>query len=187
MSCSTGMRAFALFSLMEYDVLFPSISVNSLITVFIETSSLFTIISAALLRERSFLSGVWFLVSVPTSACVMKNCSSSPTSEEGVVNSIGVLCMCFQILRRMFSITLCSSLARKSAAVMIEATNVCFFRKKTCNTKSHAFNSDGGKTFVWKKRLDDLLSIRTSARFAASLKRLVTCKKAFQIAKKLLE
>ena len=46
-SCSTRIRALALIQLMEYDVVFPSIFVNSLILGFNEDSSWFNTHSAA--------------------------------------------------------------------------------------------------------------------------------------------
>ena len=66
-------------------------------------------------------------------ARVKKNCSSSATSEEDVVTSIGVVWISSRILRRFFSVTLGSSLERKSAAVLTEPA-MCAILKLNCNT-----------------------------------------------------
>ena len=49
-----------------------------------------------------------------------KICSSSATSEEEVVTSIGVVWISAVILRRIFSVTLSSSLERNSAAMLTD-------------------------------------------------------------------
>ena len=67
------------------------------------------------------------------SACVTKNCSSSATSEEEVVTSIGVVWISSRILRRIFSVTLSSSLGKKSAALLVEPAR-CAILNLNCNT-----------------------------------------------------
>ena len=62
-----------------------------------------------------------------------KVCSSSATSEEEVVTSIGVVGISSLILRRIFSVTLGSSLERKSAAVLTDPA-MCAILNLNCNT-----------------------------------------------------
>ena len=49
-----------------------------------------------------------------------KNCSSSATSEEDAVTSMGVVCTSSRILRWIFSVTFSSNLERTLAAVLTE-------------------------------------------------------------------
>ena len=101
-----------------------------------------------------------FFYSFLLSVCTKENCSSSPTSEEDDVTSIGVVSISCRILRRSFCVFLSSSLEKKSAAVFT-GTAVCAIVKLSCNTSPHAFKSDGGLAFVWKKtRLICFLSRR---------------------------
>ena len=78
-----------------------------------------------------------------------------------------VVWISFLILRRIFSVTLSSSLQGKSAAVLTEPAK-CAILKLNCKTYSHAFQSAGGIAFVWKKRVTDLLSVRTFVGFVAA-------------------
>ena len=103
------------------------------------------------------------------SACVKKNCSSSATPEEEVVTSICVVRISSLILRRIFSVTLSSSLEKRSAAVLTDLA-ICAILNLNCNTYSHAFQSDGGIAFVWKKQVTDLLSVKTIVGVVASHK-----------------
>ena len=114
-----------------------------------------------------------------------RNCSSSATSEEEVVISIGVVSVSSLILRRIFSVTLSVSLEKKSAAVLIEPY-MCAFSKLYCNTYSHAFQSARGVAFVWKKRATDLLSVMTSV-FLASHRMRANSRNAIWIAKNSFE
>ena len=119
-SSSTHICAFGLIPLMEYDVVFPLIFVKSLILGIIEDGSWFTTHSVAFFRD-------WFVrwricssvLSLPY-ACVKRNCSSSATSEENVVASMGVVCTSSRILRWTFSVTFSSNLEKNSAAVLTE-------------------------------------------------------------------
>ena len=98
-----------------------------------------------------------------------KNCSSSATSEEDVVTSMGVVCTSSLILRRILSVTFNSNRERKSAAVFTELA-LCAILKLNCSTKSHAFHKHGGMALVWKNRVTDLLSVKTIVGFVASHK-----------------
>ena len=71
-SGSTRMRALASIPLMEYDVLFPSIFVKSLILRFTEDGSSFAIHSVAFLRDCFFSSGVCSPVWSSLYACVKR-------------------------------------------------------------------------------------------------------------------
>ena len=66
-------------------------------------------------------------------ACVKKKCSSSATSEEDVITSMGVAWISSRTLRRTFSVTLSSNLERKSAEVLTEPV-MSSFLKLNCNT-----------------------------------------------------
>ena len=70
------------------------------------------------LGDCSYLSMVCLSVSSPLSVGLKKNCSSSATSEEVVVTSIGVVFTSFRDLRRIFSVTFNASLEKNSAAVL---------------------------------------------------------------------
>ena len=163
-SCSTRFLAFALFPFMEYDVVFPSIFVNFLTLVFKTGDSSFAFYLDCSLRSRVCSSD-----SLVSLTCVKKNCSSTATSEEEVVRSRGVVWISSLIFRRIFSVTLSYSLERMSAAVLTDPA-MCAILKSNCNTKSHAFHSAGGIAFVWKKRVTDLLSVKTIVGFVASPK-----------------
>ena len=154
---------------MEYDVVFPSIFVNSLILGFIEDGSSCATHSCAFFRDWSFLSSVCSSVSSSPSACAKKNCSSSATSEEDVVTSMFVVCTSSLILSWIFSVTFISNCERKSGVVFTEPT-ICAFLMLNCSTKSHAFHKDGGTTFVWKNSVTELLSVRMIVGFVASYK-----------------
>ena len=132
-SCSTRILAFALFPLMEYDVVLPSIFVNSFTLVFKTGDSSFAAHCFAFRFDCSFRSRICSSHSLLSSACVKNNCSSSATSEEEVVTSIGVVWISFLILRRIFSVTLSSSLEKKSAAVLTDPA-MCAILKLNCNT-----------------------------------------------------
>ena len=129
----TRIRAFALIPFMEYDVVFPSIFVYSFTLVFKEGGSSFANHCFAFCRDYSFRSSVCFSDSSSLSACVKKNCSSSATSEEDVVTSMGVVWISSPILRRIFHVTLSSSLEKRSVAVLTE-TAMCAIWKLNCNT-----------------------------------------------------
>ena len=62
-----------------------------------------------------------------------KNCSSSATSEEDVVTSMGVVCTSSLILGRILSVTFNSNRERKSAAVFTEPA-ICAILKLNCST-----------------------------------------------------
>ena len=116
------MCALTLIPLMEYDVLFPSILVKSLLLGLIEDGSLFTTHSVALPWDCSFLSRVFSSIPFSLSACLKNICVSSLTSEDVVVTSVGVVCTPSRILRQIFYVALSSSQARSSAAVLTEPT-----------------------------------------------------------------
>ena len=106
---------------------------NSFTLVFKAGDSSFAAHCFAFCLDHSFRSRVCSSDSLPSSACVKKNCSSSATSEEEVVNSIGVVWISSLILRRIFSVTLIYSLERKSAAVLTDPA-MCAILKLNCNT-----------------------------------------------------
>ena len=147
--------------------MFPSIIVNSSTLVFKEDGSSFATHCFAFCLEFSFPSRVCSSDPSFLYACVTKNCSSSALSKEDVVTSMGVVWIYSRIFRRIFSVTLSSSLERKLAAVLTEPA-MCAILKLKCNTESRAFQSAGGIAFVWKKRVTDLLSVRTIVGFVAS-------------------
>ena len=90
-SCSTRILAFALIPLMEYDVVLPSIFVNSFTLIFTAGDPSLAAHWFAFCRDCSFRSRVCCSDSLASSACVKITCSSSATSEEDVVTSIGVV------------------------------------------------------------------------------------------------
>ena len=65
------------------------------------------------------------------------------------MTSIGVVFISSRILRRIFSVTFNSSLARKSTAVLTEPA-ICFILEMNCSTFSDVFHKNGGIAFVWK-------------------------------------
>ena len=69
-----------------------------------------------------------------------------------------------RILRRILSVTLSSSLERKSAALLIEPA-ICAILKLNCNTVSHALHSTGRIAFVLLNRLTALFFVRRSVAF----------------------
>ena len=118
--CSTRICAFALIELMENDVVFPSIFVIFFTLVFKEGGSTFATHCPAFCRDCSFRLRVSYSDSSLLSACLKNNCSSTATTVEDVVTSIGFVWIFSRILRRIFSVTLSSSLERKSAEVFSE-------------------------------------------------------------------
>ena len=127
-SSSTPIRAFSLIPFIEYDVVFPSIFVTYFTLVFKEGVSSFAAHCFAFCLDRTFHSRGCYSDSSLMSACVKKNFSSSATSEEDVVTSMGVVWISSLILRHIFSVTLSSSLEKKSAAVLTE-TAMCAILK----------------------------------------------------------
>ena len=125
-SCSTRILAFAFIPFMEYDVVFPSVFVNSVTLIFRKGDCSFAAHCFAFCLNRSFRSKVCSSDSLTSSSCVKKNCSSSATSEEEVVTSIGVVWISSPILRRILTVTLSSSLERKSVAVLTDPA-MCVF------------------------------------------------------------
>ena len=119
-----------------YGVVFPSIFVNSLTLDFKTGDSSFIAHCFAFCLNCSFRSRVCSTDSSLRSACEKKSCSSSATLEEEVVTSMGVVWISSLNLRRIFSVTLSSSLERNSAAVLTEPA-MCVFLKLNCNTWSH--------------------------------------------------
>ena len=113
--------------------MFPSIFVNSFTLVFKAGDSSFAVQCFAFCRDCSFRSRVCSSDSLGSSACVKKNYSASATSEEEVVTSMGIVWISSLILRRIFSVTLSSSLERKSAAVLTDPA-LCAILKLNCNT-----------------------------------------------------
>ena len=132
-SCSTRILAFALIPWREYDVLFPSIFVNSFILGFIAGVSWLTTHTAAFLRDCFFPCRIWSSVSSRSSVGVKRNFSSSATSEEDVVTSLGVISTSSRILRRILSVTFNSNREKKSAAVFTEPA-ICAILKLNCST-----------------------------------------------------
>ena len=128
LSCCTRICAFALIPLMEYDVVFLSMFVNSLMLGFIGDGSWFANHSVSFFRDWSFRSRICSSVSSEPSACVKKNYSPSATSEEDGFTSMGVFCRLSRILRRIFSVTSSSILERKSAAVLTEPAIYAFLK-----------------------------------------------------------
>ena len=84
-------------------------------------------------RDCSFLWRVCSSVSSSPSACLKENSSSSATSEEDVVTSMGVVCTSPRILRQIFSVTFNYIWERKSAAVLTEPA-ICAILKLNCST-----------------------------------------------------
>ena len=113
--------------------MFPSIFLNSSTLVFKAGDSSFAAHCLAFCRDCSFRSSVCSSDSSPSSTFVEKSCSSSATSEEEVVTSIGFVWISSLILGRIFSVTLSSSLERKSAAVLTDPS-MCASLKLNCNT-----------------------------------------------------
>ena len=113
---------------MEYDVVFPSIFVNSFKLVFKGKVSSFATHCFALCLDFSFRSMVCASDSSLLSACVKKNCISSATSEDEVVTSIGVVWISSSILGRIFSVTLSSSVESKSPAMWLNQQVVLFWK-----------------------------------------------------------
>ena len=111
------------------------------------------------------------------SACLMKNCFSSATSEEDVVTSIGVVWISSRTLRRSFSLTLSSSLEKQSAAMLTKPA-ICSILKLNCNTYSPAYQRAGGIGFVWKKCVTDILSVRKIVGFVACQRMCANYRKA---------
>ena len=123
-----------------------------------------------LLRANCFLLSVCSLVSFSLSDCVRKNYSSSGTSDEDVVTSIGVVCISSRISRRIFSVVLRYCLERNSAAVQVELT-MCAIFKLSFNTSILAFHSDGGMALFWKKKhVTTLLPVKMFVGLVASHK-----------------
>ena len=98
----------------------PSIFVNSLTIVFKADGPSFATHCFAFCLDCSALPSVRSSDSSCLSDCVKENVSSSGTSEEEVVTSIGVVWITSRIFRPIFSVTLTSSLERKLAAVLTE-------------------------------------------------------------------
>ena len=91
-SSSSHVRPFALMSFLVYDLVFPSIFVNSFTLVFEkDDGSSFATHCLAFCLDCFFRSMVCSTDLSFLSACVKKNCSSSVTSQEEVVISIGVV------------------------------------------------------------------------------------------------
>ena len=123
--------------------------------------------SAAFFQDCSFGWRICSSVSSSPSAYVNMNCSSSATSGEDVVTSMGSARSSYRILRWIFSVTFSSNLERKSAAVLIEPV-LCAIQKLNCSAQLHAFHKDGGIALIWKKRVTDFLSFKTKFGFDAS-------------------
>ena len=119
-----------------------------------EDGSSFATHSVAFFIGCVLRSKVYSLVSSSSNVCKMKNCASSATSEEDVVFSMEVVCMSSCILKWTFSLTVSSSLGKKSAVVLTE-TAICAVLKSNCNTSLHAFYSVGGLDFS-KRSLNGL-------------------------------
>ena len=165
------MRALALIPLMEYDVLFSSILVSSLIFGFIQEGSSFVIHSVAFLKVCSSASRICSSVFSP-SVCMKKKCSSPAVPEKDVVNSKSVVCMVCnfsRILKRILSETFSASLERNSSAVLIEPT-MCVIPKISFNKYLDGFRSDGRTASIWRKCVTVCFSIRTILGFDASHK-----------------
>ena len=154
---------------MEYDVLFPSILVISLLLGLIADGSLFATLSVALPWDCSFPSRVFSSIPFSLSAWLKNNCFSSLTSEDVVVTSMGVVCTSSRILRQIFYVALSSSQARSSAAVLTEPT-LSAMLKLNCNKYLYALPSDGRTAFVRLKCVTDMLSVKTIVGFAISQK-----------------
>ena len=82
--CSYRIRAFALITFLEYDVVLPSIFVNSFTFVFKADGSSIAAHCFAICLDCCFRSKVGSSDSLFMSACVKKKCSTA-TSEEEVV------------------------------------------------------------------------------------------------------
>ena len=126
-SCSVRIRAFAIIPFMEYDVGFPSILVNSLILGLLEDGTLITTQSVALPEIALFFLRICSSVPSSPSVCVKKNCSSSPTTQEDVVNSMGVVCISFWTLKRIFSVTFSSNLEKSQLLCWLNQRYVLFY------------------------------------------------------------
>ena len=96
-----------------------------------------------------------------------ENCSSSAISEEDKATLLCVVWMISPTLRHIFYVTVRSSLEKNVAAVFTEPAMYALLRLN-CNTYSHAIHGAGGIAFVRKKRVTDLLSVRTIVGFVAS-------------------
>ena len=132
-SCSIGICAFALIPFLEYDVLFLSIFVIPFTLVFKQDGSSFATHCSSFCLDCSSRSRVGCSDSSILCVSGKKNYSSSATSEEDVVTSIGVVWISFRIFRRMFTVTLSSNLEKKSAAVLIDPAMFTIL-KLNCNT-----------------------------------------------------
>ena len=92
---------------------------------------------------------------------MQKNFSSSATSDDDVIISMGADGVSTRISIGNFSVTLSSSLERKLAAVSAEPA-MCVILQLNCNTSSHAFHSADGNAFVWKKTCDRFVICQNS-------------------------
>ena len=162
-SCCTRTRAFALIPCIEYDVVFPSIFVNSFILGPIEDGS-----SCATILLT--FSGI----ALPFQGFVLQS----------QIHHLFVwrrIALHLQHLRRMLwlqwalfvhlpgfwdgsSVTIGYTRERKSATVLTESTR-CAILTLNCITHLHAFHKDGGIASVWKNRVTDLSSFRTIVSF----------------------
>ena len=132
-SCFTCIRAIAFIPIMDYDLVFLSISACSLTLVLNEDAYSFATHSFAFCSNCSFRCRVCSIDSSSLSAGMKKSSSFSTISEVDVVTSMGVVCMSSQFLRRIFSVTMSSSLEKKSAAVLTEP-EMWANLKLNCNT-----------------------------------------------------
>ena len=95
---------------------------------FSEGGSSFATHCFASCQECSFCWRVCSFDLFSLSVCAKKNCSSSATSEEDVVTSMGVVWNFSSILKRIFSVTLISTMERSSAESTLDSTgDVCYF------------------------------------------------------------
>ena len=132
-TCSTSIHAFVLIPFVEYDVVFPSIFVNSFTLVFKEGGSSFATQCFAFCSVFfSFRSRVCSSDSPLLYGCMKKTCSSSATSEEDVVTSKGTVWISSRSVRRIFSVTLNSGLERNSAAVSTEPAMCAILNLNCC-------------------------------------------------------
>ena len=129
-SCSTRILAFAFIPFMEYDVVFPSIFVKSFTRVFKTGDSSFAAHCFAFGLDCSFRSRVCSSDSLLSSACMMKHCSSSASSEEEVVTSIG---FCLNIVPDFETYLLrdFKFISGEKASCSVDwSSNVCYFKVK---------------------------------------------------------
>ena len=149
---------------MQYDVVFPSTFVKSLILGFIEDDSSFAthFVFVTFFRDLSLRWWICSSVSSSPSSGVKRNCSSSATSEEVFVTSMGFV---LYILPDYEMDPLCDFqflFGEKIRFCVDWTSNLCFL-KLNCRTYSHALHKNVGIAFVWKNGWPTFWPLRQSS------------------------